>query len=183
MVYPFPSSPCPLLNAASHRVSSSAGCITVHIIERQKENFKCEIVIEILGKYIKAKALIDTGNSLTCDNTDEDVIIVNRGILEDVPEILNVIDYTNVDEAYKDRIRIIKYSTVETSSNVSIGIKVDNVAIYYDGYEVRNNKAVVTISNVPIKSYDAIINFNIIERGNKYGNGMVIQNENSKISQ
>lgn len=141
-----------------------------------KESCMCEIIIKLEDIYIKAKALIDTGHDLKDNTTGEEVIIIQEDSIKEQDELIKILKGQEliIPEEYETRIRILKYNALGVEKGILLGIKVDKVVIYYNGYEIENKNVIIGITGNKFKKYNAIINFNLIERGYVCGNHAII---------
>jgi stage II sporulation protein GA (sporulation sigma-E factor processing peptidase) len=162
--------------------------ISIWKIFRKKINqdsCKCNICIEINGEYINAIALIDTGHCLKDNVNETDVILINKSCLLDVVpnDVLELLTNKEIciPDKFISKIRILNFKTIDKNLGILLGLKIDNVKIYYDGKIVENDKAIIAISNRDIENYDAIINFSLIDGGYICGNTCINKVENKKI--
>ena len=123
------------------------------------------------------KALIDTGHNLNDLITGDTVIIVNENVIREISEeLLYVLEGKTlvIPEKYKTKIRMITYSSVG-GEGVLMGVRCENVSLYYSGKKIENKNVVVALSKQRIKKVDALIGINLIEGGNVIGNSFVVK--------
>lgn len=136
--------------------------ITTFSIVRSKISRKslfCEIELELNGKIVKTRAMIDTGNMLKEPITNTPVIVVENILLyECIPkEILynleNIIggDFekvpNNIREEYISRLKLIPFSSLGKTNGMLLGIKAQHLKIIMEEQEKE-------IANVIIGIYD-----------------------------
>ena len=106
-----------------------------------KKDLICEITVEIEGKKIITKALIDTGNMLKEPITNTPVVVIEHTLLYDVipKEILNHLeeiiggDFKERPEEIKNRyvskLKLIPYSSLGKQNGMLLGIKAKKLII------------------------------------------------------
>lgn len=106
-----------------------------------KKDLICEITVEIEGKKIITKALIDTGNMLKEPITNTPVVVIERTLLYDVipKEILNHLeeiiggDFKEIPEEIKNKyvskLKLIPYSSLGKQNGMLLGIKAKKLII------------------------------------------------------
>ena len=106
-----------------------------------KKDLICEITVEIEGKKIITKALIDTGNMLKEPITNTPVVVIERTLLYDVipKEILNHLeeiiggDFEKIPEdiknKYVSKLKLIPYSSLGKQNGMLLGIKAKKLII------------------------------------------------------
>lgn len=106
-----------------------------------KKDLICEITVEIEGKKIITKALIDTGNMLKEPITNTPVVVIEHTLLYDVlpKEILNHLeeiiggDFKEIPEEIKNKyvskLKLIPYSSLGKQNGMLLGIKTKKLII------------------------------------------------------
>ena len=106
-----------------------------------KKYLICEITVEIEGKKIITKALIDTGNMLKEPITNTPVVVIEHTLLYDVipKEILNHLeeiiggDFKEIPEEIKNKyvskLKLIPYSSLGKQNGILLGIKAKKLII------------------------------------------------------
>lgn len=106
-----------------------------------KKDLICEITVEIEGKKIITKALIDTGNMLKEPITNTPVVVIEHTLLYDVlpKEILNHLeeiiggDFKEIPEEIKNKyvskLKLIPYSSLGKQNGMLLGIKAKKLII------------------------------------------------------
>lgn len=106
-----------------------------------KKYLICEITVEIEGKKIITKALIDTGNMLKEPITNTPVVVIEHTLLYDVipKEILNHLeeiiggDFKEIPEEIKNKyvskLKLIPYSSLGKQNGMLLGIKAKKLII------------------------------------------------------
>lgn len=106
-----------------------------------KKDLICEITVEIEGKKIITKALIDTGNMLKEPITNTHVVVIEHTLLYDVipKEILNHLeeiiggDFKEIPEEIKNKyvskLKLIPYSSLGKQNGMLLGIKAKKLII------------------------------------------------------
>ena len=143
----------------------------------RNSNYICDLKIKINERYVMTKALIDTGHNLNDLITGDTVIIVNENVIREISEeLLYVLEGKTlvIPEKYKTKIRMITYSSVG-GEGVLMGVRCENVSLYYSGKKIENKNVVVALSKQRIKKVDALIGINLIEGGNVIGNSFVVK--------
>ena len=142
-----------------------------------KKNMFCEITIKLNGKYIKTKAMIDTGNMLKEPITNTPVIVVESVLLyECMPkEILhnleNIIggDFEAVPEdikiEYMARLKLIPFSSLGKQNGMLLGIKAESVKITIDEQETEKTNVIIGIYDKSLTKrgeYQALIGLELL---------------------
>lgn len=142
-------------------------------------NFICKIVIEIESQMIEMRALIDTGDFLKgC--LGEEVIVISKNIVKKIRtnEIKNLLLNNKVQDLniYKDKLRIVPFSSLGNSNDFKYGMFIKNTKFKYEkggGYK----DAIIICSNSNLKMFDAIVSLDYIKDKKEVGNGDFINNE------
>ncbi len=151
--------------------------ITFSLIKRKltKKDMFCKISIYLEGKVSTLKAMIDTGNILKEPITRIPVIIVEKGvlqnilpakILEHIDEILGG-DAENIEQKYAKRLRVIPFSSVGKENGILLGIKPDKVIVVTDENEEIIEQVIIGIYTKELskrKEYSALLGLDIFER-------------------
>ena len=142
-----------------------------------KKDMFCDIEIELNGKKIETRAMIDTGNLLKEPITNTPVIVMEHTLLyECIPkEILdnleNILggDFEKIPEEIKkeyiSRLKLIPFSSLGKQNGMLVGIKADNVKIIEEQeYEKKN--VIIGIYNKSFTKrgeYRALIGLELLE--------------------
>ena len=95
-----------------------------------------------------AKALLDTGNSLTEPTTGKKVTVVEKNII------------SSFNDVKVDKIYIIPYKSLGKENGILYGIQVDELIIRYEKYQKTLDNAIVGIYNGKLSRdnrYNAIL--------------------------
>lgn len=126
-----------------------------------KKDLICEITVEIEGKKIITKALIDTGNMLKEPITNTPVVVIEHTLLYDVipKEILNHLeeiiggDFKEIPEEIKNKyvskLKLIPYSSLGKQNGMLLGIKAKKLIIVKGEEKEKNEK-----ENIILGIYD-----------------------------
>ena len=124
-----------------------------------KKDMFCNIVINLNGKKIKTKAMIDTGNLLKEPITNIPVVVVEHTVLKDLlpKEILENIenilggDIENlpkeIKEKFLSKLKVIPFSSLGKQNGMLLGIKADSLEILIDGNKKYMDKVIIGIYN------------------------------------
>lgn len=148
-----------------------------------KKDMIYTVEVNLNGKLIQVKALLDTGNLLKDPITSLPVVVIEQKSLSSViPEkVLNNIDKIlggDIDELTKDkefsktisRFRIIPFSSLGKQNGLLLGIKADNVNIISDEKTEIINNAIIGIYDKSFTkngAYTAIFGLDMLEGGNQ----------------
>lgn len=155
-----------------------------------KEDMICNIELQINEKKANIISIIDTGNFLKDPITKAPVIVVNKENLRDIlpntilDNVKRIINGENIEIGeYIDKIRIIPFSTLGKENGLLLGIKADNVIIYYQENEIYVKNAIIGIyTGVLSKNdkYNALIGLEAVEgkggKNNEYFKNIKIKN-------
>ncbi len=132
-----------------------------YIQERlSKEKILMDVSIEINGKKVDLKGMVDTGNSLTDPISKYPVIIVEYSAISCILPV-EIRDILLEDQAFSfdqivaqlsgsswvTRFRIIPYQALGIENGMLVGFKPDNVLIYNDDYHKDVNEIIIAIYN------------------------------------
>lgn len=118
------------------------------------KDMSCDIHIQIGDKYIRTKAMLDTGNLVKEPITNTPVIIVESSLLYDIlpKEILNNLDnilkgdLTNIpeeiQEQYLPKLRCIPFSSLGKQNGMLLGIRAEKLEVSKDD-EVKVTKNII----------------------------------------
>lgn len=135
------------------------------------------IHIELEGKQIETKAMIDTGNMLKEPITNMPVIIIEHTLLYDVipKDILNNIDeilvgdFNNIadeiKEKYMSKLKFIPFSSIGKTNGMLLGIKADRLKIQNEEETKEIEKIILAIYNKSLTKrgeYRALLGINIL---------------------
>ena len=159
------------------------GFVFVHIAFKivrnrlSKKGLLYDIEITLDDKKTCMKAMLDTGNQLKDPITKIPVIVVERDKLQEIlpPMILNYTEQimkgtwqeTEENICYKERFRIIPFSSIGKQNGMLLGFKVDKVTVITDIDEIQNENVIVCIYNQRLSktnAYSAIIGLDMLER-------------------
>ena len=144
-----------------------------------KKDLICEIEISFNNKKIKSKALIDTGNLLKEPITNLPVIVMERTLLDEVlpKEILNNSeeilggDFSkipeNIKEKYYSKLKVIPYSSLGKQNGMLLGIKGENLVVYFKDEILHLDKAIIAIYDKSLTKrgeYRSLLGLGIIEK-------------------
>ena len=140
-------------------------------------NIFYNIHVEIEGKQIEARAMIDTGNMLKEPITNTPVIILEHTLLYEIipKDILNNIDeilvgnFENirdeVKEKYMNKLKFIPFSSIGKANGMLLGIKADKLKIENEEETKEIDKIILAIYNKSLTKrgeYRALLGINII---------------------
>lgn len=141
-----------------------------------KSNLIYDIEIEMQGKFLKLKAMLDTGNLLKDPITRTPVVVVEKGKLYEIlpKDILDNIDHliggegkeTKEELVYRARFRLIPFSSIGKQNGMMLGFKVDKVKVITDMDEIINQNVIVCIHDKKMTksdTYSALIGLDILE--------------------
>lgn len=133
----------------------------------------CDIEIEFENKKIKLRAIIDTGNFLKDPITKMPVVVVeSKALTEIIPkkmlENLQEILYNNELELgeYASKIRIIPFTSLGKENGLLVGIKIDEIKVYYDDEIEEIKNVILGIYNGTLSKsnkYSALIGIGLLE--------------------
>ena len=144
-----------------------------------KKDLICEIEISFNKRIIKTKALIDTGNLLKEPITNLPVIVMEHTLLYEVlpKEILNNIekilggDFSKIPECvkeeYSSKLKVIPYSSLGKQNGMLLGIKGENLVVYFKDEILHLDKAIIAIYNKSLTKkgeYRSLLGLGIIEK-------------------
>lgn len=145
-----------------------------HKVRKEKIN----LGIKFMNKYVKIKALIDTGNSLREPLSNKPVIVVNREAVDCIlPDDLKEFALHNKGlELYKssltidscNRIRLIPYKALGIDNGVLLGLCVDSIEVNSGELNVIINNGIIALYDRPISEnndYDALAYPEILNGG------------------
>ncbi len=132
--------------------------------QMKMKDLLCDLEIFVNNQKVKMKAYIDSGNTLKDPLTKKPVIIVEKGIMEKIIDIDNLI---GGDEKLK--IRLIPFKSIGKQNGMLIGIRPEYVKIKYNENQVITKKVIVGIYDKKIsKNYSALIGLEILEGGGEH---------------
>lgn len=145
-----------------------------------KKKLVYQVEIEIDGKKVELKAMLDTGNMLKDPITGTPVIIIEKqklyqiipeNILENTERIIGG-DWEKCNEnlEYRARFRIIPFSSIGKQNGMLLGFKADKIKIITDIEELVKTDVIVCIYNQIIaknNSYSALIGLDMLEGSDK----------------
>lgn len=119
-----------------------------------KNDMYCNVRIYLNEKYVDIMAIIDTGNFLREPITKMPVIVVEKGKLENIfPNIIlenvdNIINGKNIYLGdFSAKIRAIPFKSLGKENGLLLGVKVDDVQIFYQDMEHKITDVIVGIYN------------------------------------
>lgn len=124
-----------------------------------KKDLICNIKVDINGKSIKTKAMIDTGNFLKEPITNTPVVVLEHTLLYDVipKQILNNMDKIlggdlkdipeEIQSQYISKLKVIPFSTLGKQNGMLLGIKSDKLVIENEESNKVIDKVIVGIYN------------------------------------
>ena len=137
-----------------------------------KKDLIRNITIKINNKYIKVKAMIDTGNLLKEPITNVPVIVVedklfkntiDEEILDNIENILGG-DLSNISETIKNKyiskMRVIPFTSIGKQHGMLLGIKAQEVIIEENNETRKLNKVIIGLYNRKLNKkneYQALI--------------------------
>lgn len=138
------------------------------------KNMYCKIKIRLLGKEILSTAMIDSGNLLKEPISGNPVIVTETEVLQEIlPETIleniNKIIKGQVKELnmeYANKLRVIPFTALGTPNGILLGMKADNVTIYYEDEIIENRKAIIGLYNNKLSKtgkYTSLIGISLIE--------------------
>lgn len=141
-------------------VSAAMAYIIIYIISYiKKENARLDkITVDVQiffnGKFIRTKALCDTGCNLADPITGTPAIIISPRLAKDLlPKDIPI-------RSLGDKYRILPFSTVDSQKGIMHGFVPDNIIIQNH----QRVKAVVGISHAEMTEFSAILNCDILKQ-------------------
>ena len=122
-----------------------------------KKDLICDICIDVEGKIIESKAMIDTGNLLKEPITNTPVIVMEHTLFYDIipEEILNHTQEIlggdlsaipkEIQENYISKIKVIPFSSLGKQNGMLLGIKGKNLKLNYKDEEKTIDKVIIGI--------------------------------------
>ena len=146
-----------------------------------KKDMIYDLEVEISGKSIKLKALLDTGNLLKDPITGFPVMVVEhktlysiipKQVLDNLDKIMggDTDELTNNEEFIKmmPRFRMIPFSSIGKQNGLLLGVKVDNVKLVIDDMTENVNNVILGIYEKSFTRngmYSAVFGLEILEGG------------------
>ena len=138
-----------------------------------KKDMNTVIKIYLNNGYIKTNVIIDTGNFLKDPITKTPVIVIEKNILfKIIPEkVLNNLDKIIIGNdidlgEYREKIRIIPYTSLGKKNGILLGIKADKIQIMMEENVITKNNIIVGIYDGILSrsgKYHGLIGLDIIE--------------------
>ena len=138
----------------------------------EKNDMKCEIKIKINNNETIVNGIVDTGNFLVEPITKRPVVIVESEKLKNIipDEILDNLERIisgniKVKNEYMSRIRLIPFTALGTENGLLLGIKADEIIIYYQEKTIKQNNVVVGIYRNRLSKankYNALVGIDLI---------------------
>lgn len=139
-----------------------------------------EIVINLNGKELKTKVMLDTGNLLKDPISNNPVVLIEKNKLYDIlPKSLlenskNMLggdwdEDDSLENEYRTRLRIIPFTSVGKQNGMMLGIKVDEIKVITDIDEIINTNAIVCIYEKEFSKrgkYFGIVGMDLLEQKN-----------------
>lgn len=161
------------------------GFAVVHIAfkivknKMSKKSLIYNIEVNLEGKIMKTKAMLDTGNQLKDPITGVPVVVITKEALKEIipDSILNNIDKVMGGEwkeeniNYRTRFRIIPFTSIGKQNGMLLGLKVDKVKVITDIDEITNENVIVCIYNQKLtkaNTYSALIGIDMLEGRENY---------------
>lgn len=153
--------------------------ISLKIIKTKIEpkDMYCKIKLEIDGKSIETKAIIDTGNKAKEPITNTPVVIVESTLLENVlpRQILNNLEKIlcgdlsqiseEIQEKYISKLRCIPFSSLGKQNGMLLGIRADEIEVETEYEKKVSNNVIVGIYDKSLTKkgeYRALIGIELI---------------------
>lgn len=142
-----------------------------------RKDMYCDIIVKINQKEIKVKAMIDTGNLLKDPLTQKPVMVIEKNCLYDVlpKEILNNLDNVlggdlekipeEIQRKYLPKLKLIPFSSLGKQNGMLIGIKSEEIIIYYEDTQINKKDIIVGIYNKSLTKrgeYNALIGIEML---------------------
>ena len=142
-----------------------------------KKDMFCDIKINLDGKEIKTKAMIDTGNLLKEPITNIPVVVVEHTVLEGLlpKEVLenteNILGGDldkipiEIQEKYLSKLKVIPFSSLGKQNGMLLGIKADLLKIVYGEFEKNINRVIIGIYNKQLSKkgdYRALLGIEVL---------------------
>ena len=142
-----------------------------------KQDMFCDIKINLNGKEIKTKAMIDTGNLLKEPITNIPVVVVEHTVLEGVipKEVLenteNILGGDldkipiQIQEKYLSKLKVIPFSSLGKQNGMLLGIKADLLKILYGECEKNIDRVIIGIYNKQLSKkgdYRALLGIEVL---------------------
>ena len=134
----------------------------------------CNVKIYLKEKYVDITAIIDTGNFLREPITKMPVIVVEKEKLKDIfpnnilDNIDSIINGDNIHLGeFSAKIRAIPFKSLGKENGLLLGIKVDNVKIYYEDMEHKITDVIVGIYNGKLSKngkYAGLVGLDILNK-------------------
>ena len=139
-----------------------------------KNDMYCNVKIYLKEKYVDITAIIDTGNFLREPITKMPVIVVEKEKLKDIfpnnilDNIDSIINGDNIHLGeFSAKIRAIPFKSLGKENGLLLGIKVDNVKIYYEDMEHKITDVIVGIYNGKLSKngkYAGLVGLDILNK-------------------
>lgn len=139
-----------------------------------KNDMYCNVKIYLKEKYVDITAIIDTGNFLREPITKMPVIVVEKEKLKDIfpnnilDNIDSIINGDNIHLGeFSAKIRAIPFKSLGKENGLLLGIKVDNVKIYYEDMEHKITDVIVGIYNGKLSKngkYTGLVGLDILNK-------------------
>ena len=117
-------------------------------------------------------AKLDTGNELKDSIFGDPVIIVSEDKIKNMidKELIKILknEKLEIPHIYMNKIKLISYKTI-AGEGIKTGIKLDKLVIYENDKE-KECKAIMILSEMIFKNYDALIGKSLLEGGFEYEN-------------
>lgn len=141
-----------------------------------KKDMFCKIKINIEGKEIETKAMLDTGNLLKEPITNIPVVIVENTVLKDAlpKELLenteNILggDIEKIPNEIKDiylpKVKVIPFSSLGKQNGMLLGIKADSITVVKEEGKKEIDKIIIGIYSKPLSKrgeYKALLGIDV----------------------
>lgn len=144
-----------------------------------KKELIYQIEIEIEKKKIETRVILDTGNMLKDPISNAPVILIEKEKLQSIlPD--NLLDNINkiggerneriIQQKYKNRLRVIPFTSVGKENGIMFGIKVDKVKVLTEDDEIIKENVIICSYEKKFSrtnKYFGLIGLDILERSEK----------------
>ena len=127
-----------------------------------KKDMFCKIKINIEGKEIETKAMLDTGNLLKEPITNIPVVIVENtenilgGDIEKIPN--------EIKDIYLPKVKVIPFSSLGKQNGMLLGIKADSITVVKEEGKKEIDKIIIGIYSKPLSKrgeYKALLGIDV----------------------
>lgn len=146
-----------------------------HATEKIRYDQLCPVTIQINNQSNSTTGYIDSGNQLVDPLTKKPVIICDEHFLmqwfspdewEELKVAHNDLSFENIPKKWEKRIQIIPYQGVGGNHTFMLGIKPDNLVLFYDNQKIITRKVLIGIQFSELtkdRSYHCLLHPHIVK--------------------